>query len=82
MFGQALNNLPRLFARAFRKGSHKPLLKLARIVLLHARANKGWNLQQAFAQTFREGCANLRIRIAQTFCLVLRCAGVHFQAIL
>jgi hypothetical protein len=40
MFGQAFDNLPRLFAGTFRKGLRKPLFKVARIVPLRARAKK------------------------------------------
>jgi hypothetical protein len=38
-----------------------------RELCLCALAIKGWNLQRAFAQTFREGCANLQPRVVQTF---------------
>jgi hypothetical protein len=72
MFGQTFNNLPPLCARTFRKGSHKLVFKVVRIVPWCASAHKGWNLQQVFAQTFWEDFANLRPRVAQTFRFLFR----------
>jgi hypothetical protein len=70
MFGQTFKYLPRLFSRTFRR-IRANLYQRLRELSLRARVRKGWNLPQVFAQIFREGCANPRPRVMQTFRLVL-----------